>query len=116
MKLAFLLPLALSGCGLPSLLTAPPPATVANQTKLDEQAAIGIELAYQAANLAIRTANRAGALSPSDKLKAADLDNQAYRAVLAVRAAYDAGNDTNYGAASAKAQEAVLALLKLIGG
>lgn len=112
--------LLLSGCGMTSLLTPPvtppAPATIADRTRVDEQAALSVELAYQAANLAIRTANSAGALSDANKLRAADLDNRAYKAVLAVRAAYDAGNATNYGAAAAQARQAITDILELVKG
>lgn len=110
--------LALTACGPLAMMAGIPaaPAAVANRSTLDEQAALSVELAYQASVTAIRFANRTGALSAENKQRAADLDNQAYRAVLAVRSAYDAGNATSYGAASAKAQAAVRDLLALIGG
>ena len=119
MKRLILLPvlLGLSACGgLAGLMTPPAnfpasPSAVANTTKLDEQAALGVELAYQAANRATFFAAKAGFLSPDAKLRAADLDNAAYKAVLATRAAYDAGNATSYAVAATRAQAAISTLL-----
>lgn len=115
MKLLMIpLAMALSACN-PLAIPTPPasPSAVANTTKLDEQAAISVELAYQAANRAVFFASRAGVLSADAKLRAADADNIAYKAVLGVRAAYDAGNATSYGAASVKAQQAVTTMLSI---
>ena len=119
MKRLLLIPLllALSACGgLTGLLGAPAnlpasPSAIANTTKLDEQAALGVELAYQAANRATYFAAKAGVLSPDAKLRAAELDNTAYKAVLATRAAYDAGNATSYAVAATRAQAAISTLL-----
>lgn len=111
------LSLSLAGCG-PMLALAggipPAPAAVADRTVIDEQAALSVELAYQAAALAIATAADFGALNGERATRAAAIDRAAYRAVLATRAAYDAGNTTSYGAAAQSARTQIAALLALL--
>lgn len=108
MKVLFLpIALTLASCGHASI---PTPATVADATTLDEKAAIGVELGYQAAaQLALAT----GA-ARSERVKSAD--RRAYAAVKAVRAAYNAGNASSYPTAAIAAHEAVAALLTAIKG
>lgn len=108
MKALFIpLSLALASCNMGAL---PAPNTVADRTTLDERAAIGVELAYQAAaQLALST----GAAKRED-VKAAD--RKAYAAVKAVRAAYSAGNASSYPTAAIAAHEAVAALLTAMKG
>ncbi len=112
-RLAILAALALASCGPLSIATLPPPGRIADTTKLDEQGALSIELAYQAANLAIRAANRAGMLSTANRARAADLDSAAYKAVLAARAAYDTGNSASYSAALVNAKSLIGQILEL---
>lgn len=109
MKLAFLIPLALAGCtiGTPPVTA---PAQIADRTTLDEQAALAVELAYQAAATAVLAT---GAEKRAD-VRAAD--QRAYAAVKAVRAAYDAGNAASYLAATVSARAAVASLLTAIKG
>lgn len=106
--------LALCACNLPGGVP-PAPASVADQTKVDEQAALSVELAYQSAVLAVRTANRAGLLSPADRARAAELDTRAYAAVQAVRAAYEAGNAASYRSAVESARSAIAGLVNALG-
>jgi hypothetical protein len=108
--------LALAGCNLASLSVPTSPAALADRTTLDERAGLSVELAYQAANLAIRTANRAGLLAPSAKAKARALDDTAFAAVGKARAAYDAGNAASFKEADAAARNAVSDLLSLVKG
>lgn len=112
--LALAVPLA--GCGLLTGIASVPPApvAVADRTVLDEQAALSVELAYQAATVAVGAAADAGILRGDNALKAAAIDKKAYQAVLKVRAAYDAGNATGYGAALAIARTEIGSLLALI--
>lgn len=106
--------LALSGCGLTGLGSVPAaPVEAADQTVLDEQAALSIELAYKAARLAIETAVDAGAIRGEQATRFAELDNRAYAAVLAARRAYRAGNAVSYGAAVAEARAAITDILDL---
>lgn len=99
-----------------ALLQAPPssPSAIANRTVADEKAALGVELAYQAANLAALTANRAGLVSAAMALGIADADRKALAAVHAVRAAYDTGNAASYREADARARMALSEFLALI--
>jgi hypothetical protein len=109
-----LLPLALTACaGGLSLPTAP--AQVANATVLDEQGALGVELAYKAFRTALELATDAGVLRGAAASKAADLDARAYLAVLAARGAYKAGNAGSYAEAVNDARAAITAALAAIG-
>lgn len=108
------LALSLPGCaGLGALMTGGP-VTAANQTVIDEQGAIGVELAYKAARTALEIAVDSGLLKGERAARAADLDNQAFAAVTGVRAAYRAGNSSNYGVALAESRAAVTAMLAII--
>lgn len=105
------LALALSACAtLPTSLPTNP-AAVADTTKLDEQAALSVELAYQAAAQAVLVANRAGVIPASAKPAVAAADRGAYAAVQAVRAAYDIGNADDYATAVRTARAAIANLL-----
>ncbi len=113
--LAILAPLALSGCaGLSTLAGLPSaPVAVADETVLDEQAALSIDLAYKAARLAIETGVDAGVIRGERAARLAEVDNQAFAAVQAARRAYRAGNATSYGAALAEARAAIADMLAL---
>lgn len=101
------LSLALASCNMGAL---PAPNTVANQTTLDERAAIAVEMAYQAAaQLALSTG-----VAKRESVKAAD--RRAYEAVKAVRNAYSAGNASSYATAAASAHTAVASLLTALRG
>ncbi|WP_343518081.1 hypothetical protein [Sphingomonas sp.] len=109
MKYLFIpLSLALASCNVVG--TLPAPNMVADRATLDERAAIGVELAYQAA---AQVALASGA-AKTERVKAAD--RRAYAAVKAVRAAYSAGNASSYPTAAIAAHEAVAALLTAIKG
>lgn len=115
--IAAALALSLPGCaGLGALMgTSPPPAQAAQLTVWDEQGAIGVELAYKAARLAMETAVDAGFLKGENATRAMAADNAAFAAVTAVRAAYRAGNAQSYGIAMAEARAAVTSMLAAIG-
>jgi hypothetical protein len=105
---------ALASCGLAPLAGIPSaPVEAADQTVLDEQAALAVELAYKAARLAIETGVDAGAIRGANATRLAELDNDAYAAVLAARRAYRAGNATGYGAALAEARAAISDMIEL---
>jgi hypothetical protein len=91
-----------------SYLTAcgplPSPRSATSQTVLDEKLAIGAEASYQTANLIGSGLVSVGVLTV-DKFKT--LDNAAYTALEAVRAAYDAGDASSYAAALARLKSAV---------
>lgn len=116
MRSAFLIPavLALTGCNIPAL--ADTPVEVADQTILDERAAIGAELAYRAQNTLLELAVDSGRLKGDLALRAAGFDRQAYAALQAVRSAYRAGNAASYAAALDEARAAVEATLNIIEG
>jgi hypothetical protein len=113
--LVALAPLALCGCGALGALTGIPsaPAVVAEQTVLDEQGALAVELAYKAVRLAVETGVDAELIKGQRAAQIAELDNKAYAAVLVARRAYRAGNATSYGAALAEAREAITQLIAL---
>lgn len=111
--------LALCACAVPGIAPADgglpnAPGELADATLLDEQAALSVELAYQAAGTAVRTAVDAGVLHGEAADKVAALDRQAYRAVRAVRDAYDAGNADSYAQAAIIARRHIAALLALV--
>lgn len=116
----FLAPLALlSSCALlPAMMgMAPPaPASFANRTNLDEQLATTVELAYQTEAELLLTAAKSGLLDAPTKERLRGLDNQAYRAVLATRAAYKAGNAPDYFTAAADARNAISAVVSAVKG
>jgi len=117
--------LALSACNLGRLAStgavvadaagAPAPSSVANKTILDEQAALGVELAYKAARLSMETAVDAGLLKGSSAAKAAVIDNRAFLAVATVRQAYRAGNATSYKEALEAARSVISDLIAVRG-
>jgi hypothetical protein len=94
---ALALPLALVGAsgGCSSIPSSP--SAVASTTVLDEKGAIGVELAYTAAAKASSVAIRSGAVTdPAVIAHIGQLNEKAYAAVKAVRAAYAAGNSDSY--------------------
>jgi len=103
--------LALAGCNLSALGSLPPtPAQAADRTILDEQGALTVELAYSAVRLAVETGVDVGIIRGANATRFAELDRRAYAAVLAVRAAYRAGNADSYAAAQTLALDAVAQL------
>jgi len=118
-SIALFAALALSACASP-LASVPgipaAPVVVADQTVLDEQAGAAVELAYKAFRTGLELATDAGKLRGANATKAAALDNRAYVAVQAVRAAYRTGNATSYGEAVKQARVAITAALAAIAG
>jgi hypothetical protein len=115
---AFLTAATLAACaGVPGLSTIPAaPAAVAETTVLDEKAAIGAELAYQAFRTAAELAVDAGVLKGERAAAVARADNRAFAALGVARAAYDAGNASSYGSALAEARAAISGALAIIKG
>jgi hypothetical protein len=119
-RLAPLVAISLVGCAQNGLGLAPanPPVAgerprAADQTVLDEQAALSVELAYKAARTALEIGAETGLLKGRGAAAAAEADNRAFAAVLAVRAAYRGGNAGDYGKAVAAARATIAALLSL---
>lgn len=110
------LALLLAGCG-PMLsaigLVPPAPVAVAQTTKLDEQVALSVELAYKGARLAVSTGIKAGLIKGPLAGRIAAADDAAYKAVLTVRAAYDAGNAASYDIAAERARAAIADVISL---
>lgn len=114
---ALVAPLALAGCASLGVPTIPDtPGQVADQTVLDERGAIAVESAYRAAGLALEMAVDTGLLRGQAAATAATYEQRAYTAVLAARAAYDAGNATSYAAALASARSAIARALLAVNG
>ncbi len=91
------------------------PAAIADSTALDEQGALGAELAYRASRTAAELAVDVGVLKGERATEVAALDRQAYAALQAVRGAYRTGNAASYEAALGEARTSVTAILMLIG-
>ena len=108
-----LAPLTLAACDLNPPVS---PGQVARRTVLDEQAALGVELAYKAFRTALEVAVDAGVLRGERAAQVAALDNRAYAAVQAVRAAYRAGNAASYTQAVSDARAAINAALAAVKG
>ena len=110
--------MSLAACAPLATAVGPPdnllPGVAADKTVLDEQVAISVELAYQAAVLTVSTATKAGFVKGALAEKLLDADRVAYQAVLAVRAAYDTGNARSYADAAQSAQTAIRGVIALI--
>lgn len=93
-----------------------PPSTVADKTVLDEEVGLGLTTAYRGAVALARVANRAKPFSPALKVRVAELDSKAFKAVAAVRTAYEAGNQDSYTAAAKTARGLIDEIIALAGG
>lgn len=110
--------LALSACaplGMLAGLGTPPPApvTLADRTTLDEQGLLGLELAYKGGRMAAEAGVDLGLIRGEVALKLAALDDKAFRALGAARAAYRAGNAASYTTALGEGQAAITGILAL---
>jgi hypothetical protein len=112
--------LLLPGCAMtagslagPALDASVPvkPVDVADKTTLDERLATGATIGYTAASRMGTALASAGLI---DKARFKALDNQGYAAVLAVKAAYDAGNAGSYVAAIDRVNAAVAGINTLV--
>lgn len=106
---ACVLALGLSACesGLSSVVTNPP--TTAG-TLVDEKALLGAETSYHVLGTTLELAVDTGRLKGANAAKARDLNQKAYRALLAARAAQKAANATDYATKVAE----VLSLVKQV--
>lgn len=108
-------PLALAGCAaIPAVPSSP--AAVADQSALDEQAALSVELAYKAARLVVETGVDGGLIKGTLATRIAAYDRRAYAAVIGVRSAYEAGNADGYLSAVQEARAAITAILTAVQG
>ena len=109
--------LVLSACAplgiLAGLAQPPPPVTLADRTTLDEQGLLGLELAYKGGRMAAEAGVDLGLIRGEVALKLAALDDKAFRALGAARAAYRAGNAASYTTALGEGQAAITGILAL---
>ncbi len=111
---ALLFPLAACST-LQNVPTAP--SEIADQTRLDEQAALTLTLAYTGAAKAATLAIETGIIdSPATIARIGELDRQAFAAVLAAERAYNAGNAASYASALMEARLAISGLLTAVQG
>ena len=114
-----LLVAGLASCGPltpPANILPPVPNAYAQKTVLDEQAALAVELAYQASALAMLGALRSGLVTGEVANRLGEADQKAYAAVQLVRAAYDTGNAASYAGALSRARELIAQTLSLAKG
>lgn len=108
----------LVACGVPGSVGTNPlpnPVELADRTKVDEQAALTVNLAYTAAAKAAALAIRTGIVSDTATIKRiGELDMKAKAAVDAVNYAYRTANADGYAVAVGRAQSAVSELLSVI--
>ena len=119
MKYFLVLPavLALAACNPGVLGPILSPSAIADRTKIDEQAGITVTLAYTAAARAATLAIRTGMVKDRATIaRIGELDTRAFRAVDAVRAAYNAGNSSAYVDALTQANAAIGELLASFKG
>lgn len=112
------LALALGACGLmPGLMAlpsaVPAPVALADRIMLDEQALLGLELAYKGGRMAAEAGVDLGFIRGEVALKVAALDDKAFRALGSARAAYRAGNADSYKTALGEGQAAITGILAL---
>jgi hypothetical protein len=114
--LSVLLAAALVACSPATLVGLPAsPQVAADRTTLDEQALLGVELAYKAARIAVEVYVDSGHCTGACATRFRDLNRRAYAAVNAARAAYRAGNATGYIAALGEARTLANDLLSVTG-
>lgn len=112
-----LLVIPLAGCASSLNQVPTSPAAVADQIKVDEQAALTLTLAYTGAAKAAALAIETGLVSdPIAIARIGELDDRAYVAVKAAESAYRAGNADSYAEALQEASSAVSNLLASVKG
>lgn len=99
-------------CALPACATVPTsPAAVADNTLIDEKVGIAATIGYTAAST---LGNRLSRLGVINRAQFQALDQKGYDAVLAIRAAYLAGNASSYLLAVEQAKAATAAIGGLV--
>lgn len=116
LALASLLLLALApGCATTGSL--PSPQSVAQTSRIDEQAALAVTLAYTAAARAALVSIEAGIVTDRATIaRIGELNERAHAAVRAVDHAYRAGNAASLALALSEARAAVALFLSSIDG
>lgn len=116
MLLAAVAAMMLAGC-VPGGDRIESVSAVADRTKIDEQAALAITLAYTAAARAANVGIEAELIKDRETInRIGELDRRAYAAVQATQRAYRAGNATSYAAAITDARAAVALFLSSVKG
>lgn len=88
----------ISGCA--TIPTSP--SDVASQTKIDEQVAVGADLAYKGFRLAVETGVSSGIIKGQLAAKLADVDNRLFSAYTLVADAYATANSQSLAQAIGK--------------
>lgn len=109
-RLVFALTLALGACTNFPAGVASSPAEIADQTVVDEKIATGAEVLYTTASTLGNTLSKNGLI---DRAQFQVLDERAYQALLAVRAAYKTGNSADFLTAYSNLTVAVAAIRDL---
>lgn len=110
------LALPLAACEAFTTGTVPAPSTISDRTKADEQAAVTAHLAYKSWRLAVETGVKSGLIKGTLAGRVADLDNQIFKALSAVDAAYSGGNAADIYTAVGNFNTAVTVGYSAIGG
>src|SRR5688500_11373349 len=114
------LALALTACGPQDVINSagslPPPVSVADQTIMDEQTVIAFDTSVETAAALATVAVKAGIIRGANLDRAAVLSKTGRTAVLALGAAYRAGNATSYAAALVQAKAAISGIRALAKG
>jgi hypothetical protein len=105
--LAIAVALALSACTATVPVGVPAPVELASRTAADEQVSVGVENGYKAFRLAIELGVDTDVIKGARATLAADADQRAYAAILALRAAYRTANATDFLTAARSANSAV---------
>lgn len=92
------------------------PGAVADQTKLDEQVLLSLELGYKAARLAAELAVDLGKLKGEDARRVQIINRRATSALVGAKAAYDAANARSYRDATGQLKELIAEMVSIIGG
>ena len=110
--LALALTVSLTGC---SALTAPPaPASALQATAIDEKALYAAEALYNVPAQAYVVADTNGQLSPELKATLKPMLTDAYKVLVAARAAYTAGNATGFASQVEALKNLSAAIVKLV--
>lgn len=75
------------------------PGDITAQTKIDEQLAVGADLAYKGFRLTVETGVQSGLIKGQLAARLADVDNRLFSAYTLVANAYEAGNSQSLASA-----------------
>lgn len=106
---------SLAGAGAQGIGLPPSPQAAANRTQLDETLLNAVEFGYKAARIAVEIMVDARQCTGTCATRFRTLNRQAFAAVQAAEAAYDAGNAPGYLEALGRARALANQLLTLTG-